>query len=420
MTMRMWMVLGAMATLVGCGRSPQRSGDRQAPADAPHVAADAPQAAADAQRDAAEARASVEAQCVARELCSGGKTTCTAEDLICPNGTTNCCPTNGTGIYTDEGGFAGIDVYRSPPVGQPPNVARKIMITNLANVTAPEPRVTFQVGYFDPTNQWLVLGDGAVGSADYADRQRLRVVAVHETNTTPVWTLIDPATHSTISVRDKQLADLVLHITFPDGWNNTVQAALDFTGPATRTKKESPGVRTYGMRWRFDVPGATAWKPYCLDAKRRADSVVFQHDIVVDPMTGAVARPSPGVAVTLSCFRGAPATVYGWGYPYTGQDVFHFDAGIQMKRASYCADSHDYTVAGTPIEIRDDLLIRRDAVRHLEASWTAHGATCVNLKNLRHSGLGFTGTCNGVALPACPADPPSSSYLIAGPQNPAP
>ena len=75
--------------------------------------------------------------------------------------------------------------------------------------------MTFQVGYFDSTNQWIVLGDGAVGSADQATRHRLGVVSVHETATTPVWSLRDPETvallFDTIARQVNPASDTVRH-----------------------------------------------------------------------------------------------------------------------------------------------------------------------------------------------------------------
>jgi hypothetical protein len=354
-------------------------------------------------------------RCARPNLCPGGASRCGVEELLCPDGTTNCCSTNGTGIYTAEGGFAGIDLEQVPPVGQPPFVARKVMITHFVNA---EGHVGFQAGAFDPDDRWMIVGDGQVVTADYGPQRGLGVAAVHEAATLPTWTLVGPA--GPISVTGDALHDLRLHLAVPDGWGHSVAAVVDFAGPAGAL----PGVHAYGMRWRLDVPDA-AWKPYCLDAERQADAAVFQQDIAVDPVVGQVTQPPPGVIVTLSCLRGAPATVYGWHYPYVGAQLFHFAAGIQMKRASYCADDRYYTTSGTPIELADDLHLQRgtgdsDHVRYLEAGWTPQGATCVNLANLRHSRLGFTGTCAGRALPACPAEPLGAPYLIAGPLAPAP
>ncbi|HEY0192283.1 MAG TPA: ADYC domain-containing protein, partial [Kofleriaceae bacterium] len=279
--------------------------------------------------------------------------------------------------------------------------------------------VGFQAGAFDRDSHWSVVGDGQVSSADYGTQQGLGVVAVHETATLPSWTLADP-TGAPITVTGDALATLRLHLSVPDGWGHLVPALVDFTGSVGGV----PGVHAYAMRWRLDAPD-TAWRPYCLDGLRQPDAAVFQQDIAVGPVAGEVTQPPAGTTVTLSCLRGAPATVYGWHYPYTGASLFYFCAGIQMKRASYCADERYYTTSGTAIELADDQHIQRgtagsDHVRYLEAGWTAAGATCVDLANLRHSAMGFTGSCAGHALPSCPADPTSTPYLIAGPQAPAP
>lgn len=387
MWMRTWIVVEAVAGLAGCAVSP-RVGD-------------------------GSAGIAVEL-CAKPNLCPAGGPRCGVEDLLCPDGTTNCCSTNGAGVYTAEGGFAGVDVYRSPPVGQPPNVARKIMIPRFVNTGS---GVALSAGSFDGNNRWMPIGDGRVLSADLGERVGMAVTAVHETATTPAWHLADA--RGSLDVVGDQLATLRLHVELPDGWGNLVAATLDFAGPATRGPGELPDVRAYSMRWRVDSePGP--WKPYCLDADRAPDSVVFQEDIAVDPETGLVSQPGAGSTVTLSCLHGAPATVFGWHYPYRGADLYHFASGVQMKRASYCADGRYYTAAGTAIEIADDRHIQNSVVHHLEAWWTPQGASCVNLGNLRHSRLGFTGACDGRTLPPCPGGPAPPPFLIAGPQTPAP
>jgi len=394
MWMRSWIVVEIVAGLAGCTVA-ARTGDSAASIGVGSGGADL---------------------CVKPNLCPGGGSRCEVETLVCPDGTTNCCSTNGTGIYTAEGGFAGIDIEQ-PPVGQPPFVARKIMITHFANAGG---HVAFQAGAFDRDGLWTIAGDGEVVTADYGGRQGLGVVAVHEAATLPTWTLAAPA-GETLEVTGDALADLRLHLAVPDGAGHLVPAIVELAAAGA-----PPGVHAYAMRWRLDAPDAPiAWKPYCLDAERQADAVVFQQDIAVDPVAGQVTQPPPGVIVTLSCLRGAPATVYGWHYPYTGAPVFHFAAGIQMKRASYCADERYYTTSGTAIEIADDQHLQRgtagsDHVRYLEAGWTPQGATCINLGNLRHSRLGFTGVCAGRPLPPCADELPGAPYLIAGPQLPAP
>ena len=106
--------------------------------------------------------------------------------------------------------------------------------------------------------------------------------------------------------------------------------------------------------------------------------------------------------MTLSCRYGGIATVRLWGYPYRAPyNTYFFDAGLQMKRASYCADSSFYTHANTKIRIWDSAGENQDPMTaaEVEAWWTPNGATCIG--PLRHSGMGFSGKCNGVPLPPC-------------------
>jgi ADYC domain len=105
--------------------------------------------------------------------------------------------------------------------------------------------------------------------------------------------------------------------------------------------------------------------------------------------------------VTVSCRLGGPATVYWWGYDHLNPaTTWYFDGGLHMKRASYCANSRHYTIAGTQIRIADDAGIEDDPIQDVEAFWTPTGATC--LGTMRHPELGFSGWCNGVKLPVCP------------------
>jgi len=125
--------------------------------------------------------------------------------------------------------------------------------------------------------------------------------------------------------------------------------------------------------------------------------VVFQAGIAVDPVNGSVTPMSNGV--TLSCFHGAPATVYSWNYSYTDPNPFYFASAIQMKRAAYCGDAHAYTIGGTLIDILDNDNIHhgtcdKNNLPYLEAEWTEKGAICVTRSNMRQPKLGFTGICS--------------------------
>jgi hypothetical protein len=252
-----------------------------------------------------------------------------------------------------------------------------------------------------------------INSADYQGGHE-RVVSVRETGTEPTWTLqaIQPPNSPLRQVTGAALAGLELHIVFLINRARNFYG-LKFTAPADVDGKHL--VHTYDLSWTKEVgvvagPGAPPSQgTYCRGAGAEGpEPVVFQQTIAVAPDTGKVVHnPSTEDLVTMSCLGGAIAKVYNkYGYLYRGPDAnadFYFGAAIQMKRASYCADAHHYTIAGTKIFISDDQSINTEAVDNLEASWTPDGATCVNQQNLRHPELKFTGTCNGQPLPPCSA-----------------
>jgi hypothetical protein len=360
-----------------------------------------------------------------------GRTTSTR--IRCPDGSTDCTQTNGTAVYTAEGGYAGINTGEA-----------QLMITHFINHAAAAgtpPSVTFEGRYYDPKSPlWLsepLPQPGIVTSASYSGGQGLLVASVTESDTIPTWTLLDPSTQppTPIAVTGPALQQLELHIRFADRPSSpgTVDIALAFdagTGvPANRPAQQ----QQYAMTWR-KLPRApaepsdpAAARPYCFqDAVKRqhVDPVVFQQGIDVDPVNGRVARSSAAAdIVTLSCALGAPATVHRWGYSYKAAGInpgkpprpsisrvhpgptFYFDAGIQMKRASYCADETYHTIAGTHIEIDDDWPVLQNRPANVEAFWTPAGATCVNY--VRVPIMRFLGECRGQKLPTCPPLPPA-------------
>jgi hypothetical protein len=329
-----------------------------------------------------------------------------AAALGCPD-PPNCTLTNGTGVYTAEDGFAGFQ----------PSL---LMITHFINSGS---SVQFTGRYFNPTAKlWHVLdGVGQVVVATYPSPERglLQVTSVSADATVPTWTLQDPTTHEVITVTGDAVRQLKLYVSF-SALRQGESYLIDFDGPpiAHRETRTRP-ISAFHMRWTpvaaGGTPTAAAPTSYCTDAAGAPDSVVFQQGVDVDPITGAVKdRARSSNVVTLSCYLGALATVYRWGYDYLGAAPFYFDAGIQMKRASYCGDAGRYTVAGTPIEIADDQRINHDATDRLEAWWAPTGAVCLNPQNMRHPEKGFTGSCKGKPLPACQGPPPASPWLLDG------
>lgn len=304
----------------------------------------------------------------------------------CPDPTTDCTMSNGTGVYTAEDGQAFIDD------------TLQAMITSFQNTST---GVTFQARYYAASkNQWLMLPQaGEVWSADYGGATDLQVSSVTETNTDPTWTL-KTSGGDDVTVSGKDLVNLQLHLELADPDSDKLHMyVIGFEKPAYEAGIN--GLYKYEMVWRLDGNPATTNQPYCYDANSKADMVVFQRGIVVNPTTAAVTRDAATAGtVTLSCRLGGIATVYWWGYPYYKGSDYLFAAGLQMKRDSYCGDSNHYTVAGTQIHIDDSSRIESDAINDVEAYWTPTGATCLGLR--RHPEIAFSGSCNGVALPSCP------------------
>jgi len=342
-------------------------------------------------------------------------TTLVTSAVRCPD-PANCTQSNGTGVYYQEGGFAGIGPAR-------------MMITHFIN---PGSRVLFQGRWVDTAQHWHPLVEsGQVYKADYRKHTstgivamtNLAVIGVTEQGTLPEWTLQEDK-NVPFPIRGPDLLDLTLYIAFSAPPLGQTQYVLDFVGPDAGDQR----VHRYGLRWRA-LAGTAAPTPYCLDAQQAMDGAVFQRGIEVDPVDGRVTRTTP-TDVTLSCSFGAPATVYGWGYDYAASaDTFYFDAGIHMKRASYCGDAMFYTKPNTKIEIADDLplgpnrvAIEAGRVPNLEAWWTPSGASCVNPDNLRHRAMGFGDSCGAGRLPTCqlPVGQPPPKFLLDGPQHPGP
>ena len=311
-----------------------------------------------------------------------------------------CTQPNGTGVYTDEDGYAGIG-------------PTQLMITHFINNGS---SVTFQGIHLEiGATSWTPLtAAGDVLGADNGTGKTLDVRAVEEHGMVPTWTLWDRAASQETKVTGDQLSGLTLFIRFTSTPPLTEQYAIDFAGPAI-DHGESPAHATsnYHMRWR-PRDRVVAPQTYCHAApppgattasQGPPDSVVFQQGIDVEPVTGRVTRV--GSHVTMSCYLGAPATVYRrWGYAHTMMPSFYFESAIQMKRASYCADRNHFTVAGTHIAVSDDQVApagNHEQIIRLEASWSPTGARCFNRENMRQQGLGasFSGSCNGTRVPPC-------------------
>jgi len=207
--------------------------------------------------------------------------------------------------------------------------------------------------------------------------------------------------------------DLVLHLSLSTDTGGPKAFDITFNSASIDTTGKLPVVE-YNMLWR--AADTTSWFQYCIDSSSAADKVVFQEGMAVDPNNAAVTRDLATAGfTTLSCRKGAMATVHWWGYPYrVGADTFFFDSGLHMKRASYCGDDNHYTISGTQILIHDSAGINAEPITHVEAFWNQKGAICVNMAYRRYLNTTFNGWCNGAPLPNCAGFPNSTTYLKDG------
>jgi ADYC domain-containing protein len=322
--------------------------------------------------------------------------------LRCPDPATDCTLSNGPGVYTDEDGYAGMG-------------PQQLMITHFINNGS-------SVGFDGQV--WTGVGakfapltsPGYVGSADFNGATGYSVLSVSESNTVPTWTLLD-ANGNVVTVTSGALLKLTLHLVLPgSGVPTSVGSApkafaIWFNGGGFDSSGQVT-VEKFNMMWRAE--GSAANYQYCIDSDSLKDQVVFQQSIDVDPNTGAVTRDSKTTShVTLSCRKGAIATVHTWGYAYKpGFKTFYFDAGINLKRAAYCGDARHWTKSGTLIRIADSSGINTDAIFKTEAYWGLGGALCVNMNERRQMPMPFSGICNGQPLPDCSTFPAASGYWL--------
>ena len=298
--------------------------------------------------------------------------------------------TNGTGVYTDEDGFAGMG-------------AGLVMITHFINVTSANgsQSVGFDGQWRDKsTGKWLNLQSGArIGSADFNGDTGYQVLSVSESGTKPTWVLSKNGSTTQVTGAELLKLRLYLYLTQDAGGNKSFTIAYNGGAVVQPTGQSQLAIWKFNMVW--SNGSGSPFYQYCIDSSSAPDQVVFQQGIIVDPDTAAVTRDNS--YVTLCCTKGAMAKVHSWGYAYRKgyKAAPLFDAGLQMKRDSYCADQSHYTVAGTDIYIDDSLGIQNDVFKNIEAYWSPQGALCVNMASLRHPELGFNGSCNGQTLPAC-------------------
>jgi hypothetical protein len=323
----------------------------------------------------------------------------------------DCTLSNGTGVYYQETGYAGVDSDF------------RLLITHFVNGTDAKgrPAVTIAGRYWNPPDllfhyggAWVDLSNAVFDTVSFKGN-RWHVDSVSESGTAVTWTLTNyyitgSDLHAqTITVTGADLEQLELPVVVPSIGASPylpnpfpMRFSLHFKSeepPVVGRGKSQFTIHKYNLHW-SDPNNADV--PYCYGAirpdgaARTYDAAVFQQGIVVHPVTGQVTADAS--AVTLSCFYGAPATAYWWGYDYkmapsslahrhNVATLWYFGSAIQMKRAAYCGDGRYYTRAGTKIAINDARLIQQgfNTPSQIEALWTPTGASCLNPGELRHT-----------------------------------
>lgn len=332
---------------------------------------------------------------------------------VCPD-RPDCGDPNGTGVYFQEGGRAAMD-----PI--------ELMIVQFVNVGA---SVDVVGRYRTDTGVWEFTR-GHVEGVLVAGAQR-QVLSMRASGTIPTWTITQPSAPGFVDVTDTGLLNLRLVLSFPISNSARLYTfwlsahSIEVTtpsGPAGVPRNLYKYQAVYQPIQSVNPPVPIGpVKGYCVDANKQLDPVVFQEGITVHPVYGSVSRASSANVVTLSCRKGAIATVFSWGYPYLGipGNTFYFDSGIHMKRASYCGNAAAYTENGVQIWFRDDKGINNLSGPVLEAWWTPTRALCLGTPRRPAIAAAFPGSCPLLApsaMPSCNAfASPAPPWLKEGPQ----
>lgn len=215
------------------------------------------------------------------------------------------------------------------------------------------------------------------------------------------------------SVQGTDLVGLTLTLRVPDALGLTYTNYRLRIASVESVDSAFHDVSGYRIEYVQDGLLGGTWSSYCRGAGGESQRAVFYQGAQWHPMNAA--RSEGSQLVTMTCESGSVARCMSWGYrPWasSGQTAVALDyhaSCVHMKRASYCGDSHAYTLDGTPIIVSDSWSppINSGPLDELEALWGPAGATCLNSR--RHPEIPFLGCA--APLPACPAQP--SGYLIA-------
>lgn len=139
--------------------------------------------------------------------------------------------------------------------------------------------------------------------------------------------------------------------------------------------------------------------PVCTPDPDGDISVVPMRNLHVDDITGDVTTRSD--TLYLACTSGAVGKAAVWGYKSWNLSPADFEVAVRMVRADYCYDGTSWTTPSAPIEIKDRWGINDhlNPTNPTEAVWGKDFLRCLATPR-----GGQPVTCNGAALPACPAN----------------
>ncbi|HEY0132799.1 MAG TPA: ADYC domain-containing protein [Nannocystis sp.] len=150
-------------------------------------------------------------------------------------------------------------------------------------------------------------------------------------------------------------------------------------------------------------------QPICDADLNGSVAVTPIRDITVDSATGDMVSRTK--TVYLACTSGALGKAIAWGYRPWERPLQEFEAATRMVRADYCYDGMSWTETGISLQVHDKYGVNTflDATDPNEAVWLATGAACIGTPRNPTYGPA-TVTCNGQALPSCPANVGMSTY----------
>ena len=132
-------------------------------------------------------------------------------------------------------------------------------------------------------------------------------------------------------------------------------------------------------------------------------------DVTIDPDTADMAVRKE--TAYFACVSGAVGKAITWGYRPWERSLPEFAAAVRVVRADYCFDGMSWTESGTVMQVKDRWNINTflSAATPTEVVWTKTGIACLTQPRASTYQPAQV-TCNGQAIPSCPANLTMSTY----------